>query len=229
MDGAARSSSKDDDRAKVLRLADAGDAKAAWITLLTTEHYNLQTQRAATIAEANGRASIFLGAVSAGLIALGFQGAGSARSAGTSVFDVVVLTSLSLLGLLTFLRCLEISLDDWQFSRRVRRLRAVYEQLVPDLAELLQVASGAEQASAMLTERRQRYQMMLSVAGTVGVVSGVLIGADTGVLIYGLHFSIAVALPVGICVGGLLIDLSMRFQRARWAAVAPSGSEFRLG
>lgn len=42
-----------------LRLADAGDAKPAWVTLLTTEHYNLQTQRAATIGEANGRASIF--------------------------------------------------------------------------------------------------------------------------------------------------------------------------
>jgi hypothetical protein len=56
----------------------------AWITLLTTEHYNLQTQRAATISEANGRASVFLGAVSAGLIALGFQGAGHGRSAGTS-------------------------------------------------------------------------------------------------------------------------------------------------
>jgi hypothetical protein len=26
-----------------LRLSDAGDAKRAWITLLTTEHYNLQT------------------------------------------------------------------------------------------------------------------------------------------------------------------------------------------
>lgn len=48
-----------------------GDAKSGWITLLTTEHYNLQMQRIATINEANGRASIFLGAVAAGLIALG--------------------------------------------------------------------------------------------------------------------------------------------------------------
>ena len=67
-----------------LRLADAGDAKPAWITLLTTEHYNLQTQRAAPISEANGRASIFLVTLSAGLIALGFHGTSSGRSAGTS-------------------------------------------------------------------------------------------------------------------------------------------------
>jgi hypothetical protein len=56
-----------------LRLSDAGDAKPAWITLLTTEHYNLQTERAATISEVNGRASVFLGAVSAGLIAAGLS------------------------------------------------------------------------------------------------------------------------------------------------------------
>ena len=43
----------------LLRLADAGDAKPAWITLLTTEHYALGMQRAATISEVNGRASIF--------------------------------------------------------------------------------------------------------------------------------------------------------------------------
>ena len=71
-----------------------GDAKPAWITLLTTEHYNLQTQRAATIGEANGRASVFLGAVSAGLIALGFHGVGHGRSAGTTIFEVLVLSPL---------------------------------------------------------------------------------------------------------------------------------------
>jgi hypothetical protein len=42
------------------------------VTFATTEHFNLQTERAATIGEANGRASIFLGSVSAGLIAPGF-------------------------------------------------------------------------------------------------------------------------------------------------------------
>ena len=66
-----------------LRLDDAGDAKPAWITLLTTEHYNLQMQRVATISESNGRASVFLGAVSAGLIALGFWSTRGASPSGT--------------------------------------------------------------------------------------------------------------------------------------------------
>lgn len=44
------------------------------VAIMTTEHYNLQTGRSMTIAEANGRSSLFVGAVSSGLVALAFVG-----------------------------------------------------------------------------------------------------------------------------------------------------------
>ena len=44
------------------------------VAIMTTEHYNLQTGRSMTIAEASGRASLFVGAVSSGLVALAFVG-----------------------------------------------------------------------------------------------------------------------------------------------------------
>ena len=213
-----------------MRLDDAGDNRSAWVTLLTTEHYNLQTSRAATISEANGRASVFLGSVSAGLIALGFQG--GQRSAATTTFQVVVLTGLVFLGTVTFLRCLEISIDDWQFSSRITRLREAYAELVPELAGMLRFAMGTEQATAMLTRRRQPFQMMLSVAGTIGVVTAVLLGADAGALAYGLHAPRAVAIAVGVVAGLVAIIASVRFQAARWKGAASDpadSSEFRLG
>jgi hypothetical protein len=203
-------------QAQPLRLSDAGDAMPAWITLLTTEHYNLQTQRAATISEANGRASIFLGALSAGLIALGFQGAAAGRSAGTTIFGVLVLSSLAFLGVVTFARCLEISIDDWQFSLRITALRAAYAQLVPDLAGLLLAATGAEQATAMLTTRRQPFQLMLSVAGSIGVITSIVAGSDVGVLTYGLGAPLAAAIPAATVTTLLAIRASLRFQHARW-------------
>jgi hypothetical protein len=203
-------------QAQPLRLADAGDAKPAWITLLTTEHYNLQTQRAATISEANGRASIFLGALSAGLIALGFQGAAAGRSAGTTIFEVLVLSSLAFLGIVTFVRCLEVAIDDWQFSDRITALRAAYSQLVPELTDLLLAAAGTEQAIAMLTVRRQRFQLMLSVAGSIGVITSIVAGSDTGVLTYGLGAPLAAAIPAGAVTALLGVNASLRFQRARW-------------
>jgi hypothetical protein len=181
-----------------LRLSDAGDAKPAWIILLTTEHYNLQTQRAATISEANGRASIFLGALSAGLIALGFQSA-AGRTAGTTIFQVLVLSSLAFLGVVALLRCLEISIDDWPFTLRITALRAAYAQLVPELADLLLVATGS-----------------------IGVITSVVAGSDIGVLTYGLGAPLAAAIPAGTVTALLAVYASTRFQRARWKGATAS-------
>ena len=154
-----------------LRLDDAGDAKPAWITLLTTEHYNLQMQPVATISESNGRASIFLGAVSAGLIALGFESTGGASPAGRMIFQVLVLTPLVFLGLVAFARCLEIAIDDWEFVTRITCLRRTYDQLVPDLAPLMSQAVAGEGVVVMLSPRWQPFQKMLSVAGSVAVIT----------------------------------------------------------
>jgi hypothetical protein len=54
------------------------------IAIMTTEHYNLQTGRAMTVSDTNGRASLFLGTVSTSLVALAFVG-GLSRSARASV------------------------------------------------------------------------------------------------------------------------------------------------
>ena len=51
-----------------------GDRLGPAVTCATTEHFNLQTARAATISEANGRATIYLAALSSNLIALAFFG-----------------------------------------------------------------------------------------------------------------------------------------------------------
>ena len=73
----------------------------AAVTFATTEHFNLQTERAATIGEANGRASIFLGSVSAGLIALGFAAQGGNSVTTMRAFALVLFPVLVFLGLST--------------------------------------------------------------------------------------------------------------------------------
>ncbi|HEY6491675.1 MAG TPA: hypothetical protein VIZ43_00235 [Trebonia sp.] len=206
-----------------LRLADAGDAKPAWITLLTTEHYALGMQRAATISEVNGRASIFIGAVSAGLIALGFEGAGNRHSAGSTVFAALVLTPLLFLGLVTFGRCLQIAIDDWEFSVRIMKLRSAYAQLVPELAGLLAEADGDEAEVTMFAGRWQALQKMLSVAGSIGVISSVVLGADVGAVAYGVSASLLAAVLAGAASGAVLVFATARYQWTRWckASFAP--------
>jgi hypothetical protein len=196
-------------------LAVDSDVPAAWMTWLTTEHYNLQTQRAATIGEANGRASVFLGGLSAGLIALGFQSSGH-RSAGTTTFQVLVLSSLVILGTITFLRCLQIAIDDWDFGDRIRRLRALYAELLPGLAARVGPVDGQEQAVIMLRPVLARFQALLTVAGSLCVITALVFGADAGVLGYGLHAPLPAATGIGAAAGLAFAVAGVHFQAARW-------------
>lgn len=50
--------------------ADA-DPRPAVVSFVTTEHFTLQGARSSTISESTSRASMFFGAVSGGLVALG--------------------------------------------------------------------------------------------------------------------------------------------------------------
>ena len=199
-----------------LRLEDAGDAKPAWITLLTTEHYNLQMQRVATISESNGRASVFLGAVSAGLIALGFESTRGAGPVGRMIFQVLVLTPLVFLGLVAFARCLEIAIDDWEFVTRITRLRRTYDQLVPELAPLMSQAVADEGLVAMFSPRWQPFQKMLSVAGSVAVITSVVVGGDAGVIAFGVSRLLYLAIAVGAAAGALALGWASWYQWRHW-------------
>jgi len=199
-----------------LRLDDAGDAKPAWITLLTTEHYNLQMQRVATISESNGRASVFLGAVSAGLIALGFESTRGASPIGHMIFQVLVLTPLVFLGLVAFMRCLEIAIDDWEFITRITRLRRTYDQLIPELAPLMSQAVVDEGTAAMLSPRWQPFQKMLSVAGSVAVITSVVLGGDAGVIVFGVSRMLYLAIALGTAAGALSVGWATWYQWRHW-------------
>src|SRR5260370_31556545 len=79
-----------------------GDPRPAAVTFVTTEHFTLQGARSATISESTGRASVFLGAVSGALIALGL--APTAAKTGVAFYAVrrILLLPPALAGRSTF-------------------------------------------------------------------------------------------------------------------------------
>ena len=81
-----------------------GPRLAAATAFATTEHFNLQTARAVTVSEANGRAGIYLAALSSNLIALAFIGQMSRLGTAFYVFALILLPLLAFLGVVTFLR-----------------------------------------------------------------------------------------------------------------------------
>ena len=97
------------------------------------------------------------------------------------IVQVLVLTPLVFLGLVAFVRCLEIAIDDWEFVTRITRLRCTYDQLVLELAPLMSQAVADDGLVAMLSPRWQPFQKMLSVAGSVAVITSVVVSGDAGV------------------------------------------------
>lgn len=106
-----------------------GDPRPAVVTFVTTEHFTLQGARSSTISESTGRASVFLGAVSGGLIALGLVATAAKTGVAFYMFGLILLPTLAFVGLATFHRVLQSGIEDLAYARRIAQLRDYYFDL----------------------------------------------------------------------------------------------------
>jgi hypothetical protein len=192
------------------------DDPQAAVAFLTTEHFNLASSRASTISETNGRASVFLGAVSAGLVAIAFAGQTSRTALYT--FGLVLFPVLAFLGLVTFQRALQASIDDTHFMLRINRIRRFYVEAAPSLAPYLARPVASDEVGAVLrTEGFQsRWQPMLSIVGALGVINSVLIGVTIGFVVAALSGGeLWAATPAALVAFAVAVPLHDRYQRAQ--------------
>jgi hypothetical protein len=198
-----------------LREALRDDPQAA-VAILTTEHFNLQTARAATISETNGRASVFLGSVSAGLVAIAF--AGQASRTALYTFGLVLFPVLFFLGLMTFERALQASIEDTHLMLRINRVRRFYVEAAPRLAPYLARPSATDDIGGVLRTEgfRSRWQLMLSIVGAIGVINSVLLGVTAGFAVAALTGDeLWAATPVGLLAFAVSVPLHERYQRVQ--------------
>jgi predicted small integral membrane protein len=177
----------DDDHLDVSDPEASDPSWAAAVTFVTTEHFNLQTARSATIAETSGRASLYLGAVSAGLIAFAF--AGQTSRTALYVFGLVLFPVLFFLGLATFRRALQASIADTLYILRINRLRRFYVDRAPQLAAYLAPPDPTDNLVRLLRDegyRPDRWQTFLSIPAAIGLVNSVLAGATVGLAVAAL-------------------------------------------
>ncbi len=94
--------------------------------MLTTEHFTLQGSRSTTVSETSSRAALHMGAVSSTLIALGFIAQVSNVGDAFDIFALTVLPTVYALGVFTFVRTVESSVEDILYGRAINRIRAYY-------------------------------------------------------------------------------------------------------
>jgi len=190
-------------------------------TFATTEHFNLQTARAVTVSEANGRASIYLAALSGNLIALAFVGQVSRLGAAFYAFALILLPVLAFVGVVTFVRLVQCSVEDLTYANRIALLRSFYVRVSPELEPYLVVARPSAPAHGE-TLAPSAWQLTLTAAGRVAVVNSVVVAACAGLVLEALGVpSLAIPVAVGAAIGAGAFTLQERHHRRARDSYSP--------
>jgi hypothetical protein len=196
----------------------AGAGHAA--TFASTEHFNLQTARALTVSESNGRANVYLAALSSNLIALAFIGQMSRLGVAFYAFALILLPVLAFVGTVTFVRLVQSSVEDIAYAHRIGLVRSYYLRVSPELEPYLVALRGTQ--AAPLPGAPGAWQLTLTAAGMVAVVNSVVVAACAGLVLVaaGVH-SLAIPVAAGALVGAGAFALHERHHRRALHSYSP--------
>lgn len=194
------------------------------VGFLTTEHTTLTSLRSAAISEANGRVSAYLATVSASLITLGFIASDRGFDTTFYVVGAVLLALLLLIGIVTFTRCLQTSVEDLQLVTRIERLRATYLELAPGLNDRFAptIGNAADPRSGSGMDAPGWWQLGLTLAGLVGIVTSFVGGALLAFVVYLAVGGVAAAWLGGVVAFCLGMIIHTRIQARAFVQRAPS-------
>jgi hypothetical protein len=203
---------------------DAGKPPPEFMSALVTEHFVLQSASSSTISESGSRVSIYLSALSSGLVAIGFASA-SRRALESLAFTV--LPVVFVLGWFTVVRLVDTSVANAVAQRRMDLIRLYYASINP----LAVPYFGADDPTAgSHGVRYGRLSFLFTMASMVIVVNSVVGGAAVA-----LAVALAAKAPspvpavTGIAVGLVLLVLGLYYEHRRLTPVVLSSHTAAAG
>jgi hypothetical protein len=201
--------------------ADQHGTRPQILQFMTTEHFVLQTARSATIQEANGRASLFLTSVSSATIALAFVAQVTQMGAPFLLFSLILLPCLYFIGLATFVRAVQLAIEDMVHARGMARIRHYYAELAPSMERYL-VHSTHDDYLTLLPDlglKPSPWQFFMTTSGMVSAIDSVIAGVFAALMARTVAGSmIAAAVVVGISVFAASVLLLRRYHIRAWRA-----------
>jgi hypothetical protein len=193
------------------------DGRAAFEAALGSEYFGLQGLRSSSIAEAGTRASLYFTTLTGTVLALGFLAGNTdaVRWVAYASLPIVVL-----LGLLSFLRLVEISIEDVQALQAINKIRAHYGGLVPEAIEYFPPPSRAQAINTMVDtgSHRGRGRATLTIASSVAVVNTLVCGAAVAFAVADWGLPPLGGALVGGAVASILGWSLLRYQDHRFRA-----------
>ncbi len=188
------------------------------ITMMTTEHSNLQSARFMTVSEANGRTTLFVGTVSGALVAIAFAGQASQMGTAFFMFSLVLLPSLVFMGLFTFERVLQSGIEDLIYARGINLIRHLYLEHAPQMQSYFVLSAPAERGKPLLNVgiHPSWWQVFLTTAGMIAFITSMLIGVFGGLLLVLFTLPSLVCMSAGIVLSLIGFGLLQHYQWGQW-------------
>lgn len=187
------------------------------LTVLTTEHYTLQSARAATTHESNGRASLYLASVGGGVVALAFVADSTGTtSASARLFATTVLAALVLMGLFTHQRLVHLAVEDAVLGQAIARIRSSYVPAAPEIAPYLLLPTADDRAGVLHNTgvAHSRWHHLSHMAVMVAVVVSAVTGTAAAMVANAIVPDLAVPVPAGVTTAALTV-LALTWRQIR--------------
>jgi len=184
------------------------------LTILTTEHWSLLSQRSLSWTESFSRAGMFLATLSAATVALALVG--SVMRDGFIVFALVILPAVWFIGETTAVRLSQANGEEARALQGMNRIRHAYLEMVPELEPYFLMSHYDDVAGVLASS---------GAPPTVGdEVASPSIGSITGNIFHGFVTAMGMIMVIVSVVGAVYAGLVLAWLGASDVAAVAIGA-----
>jgi hypothetical protein len=193
------------------------DRPTAFYNALLTEHFVLESARSITVSESSSRASLYLMTLSSSLVAFGFL----AQTPIAFGFLGVIIPVVFLLGVFTYERLVETSLEDVVALASIQRIRRFYASLLPGAEAYFPLPRGKHAPNELLEIGREASWrgIFFTTSSAIAVVNSIVAGSGIALAVDVLAFPGLEAIFIGVVAAVVMALLHGAYQIHRYGIV----------
>jgi uncharacterized membrane protein YeaQ/YmgE (transglycosylase-associated protein family) len=192
------------------------DRPQAFFNALLTEHFVLESARGITVSESSSRASLYLTTLSSSLVAFGFL----SRTRFAAGFLATVIPVVVLLGIFSYERLVETSLEDVVALAAIQKIRRFYATVLPGGEEYFVVPDrpGAPNELLDIGRRASWRGVFITMSSAIGVVNSIVAGSGAALLATESGGGQTAAIVCGFITAVVLVLAHGFYQEHRYSA-----------
>jgi hypothetical protein len=193
------------------------DRSTAFYNALLTEHFVLESARGITVNESSSRASLYLMTLSSSLVAFGFLSSTPIAFG----FLGVIIPVVFLLGIFTYERLVETSLEDVVALASIQRIRRYYATILPGADAYFPLPAENRAPNELLEIGRKASWrgILFTTSSAIAVVNSIVAGSGIALALDVLAFTGLQAISAGLVAAIAMAFLHGLYQSHRYATV----------